>query len=136
MQLENLYVEADKATAFEVVPDKNSGTQYKSSARAIVPPTATSDDYRVFKVGLGPCQHCDSKEIVKFSPELKGFKSVDDSLNAMNRADWGTIVISHGVDGYPLEQTIVPVLEKKYEMALLGRRHQPLKFHHGGYDKQ
>ncbi len=136
MQLEDLYVDADKATAFEVVPDQNSGTQYLPTGKAIVPPTATSDDYRVFKVGLAPCRHCDSKETVKFSPELRGFRFLDDALKAIDRANWGTIVIAHDVDGYPLEQTIIPVLEKKYEMALFGRRHQPLKFRHGKYDKQ
>lgn len=136
MQLENLYVEADKATTFTVVPDEISDTQYLLSGRAIVPPTTTSYDYRVFKVGLAHCPDCHRKEIIKFTPELRSFSSVDDALKAIDRNELGTIVIARNVADYPLEQTVIPVLEKKYEMALFGKRHVGLAFFHGGYDRQ
>ena len=125
LRLDGLHAEASESINFKRFRNPVDGTNnYSDEGVLIMEATVEAPGYHLFSFSSRPSN---GSKVVDFTHRTRlGFGSIKDALRyATELKIKGTLLVAKGAAKYPLNETVLPIIADRYEIAL-NMKHPPV----------
>lgn len=114
-----------KHIELEILPNKSLDNEsiYLGRGKVVMPAKIKTEGYHVFDISVERCLTHKTDEVRLMPLTEHGLKTIEEALERYAEPDTiETLAVARNTEHYPLTETAIPIIRKKYEEGLWGKR--------------